>query len=351
MTYIKLPQLHKILAIALALVGAYGTIPVANGDPSAPVKSAIPEVSTATRTHLPVSRLSLSDQAMAESLLNKNTLMPQPQRWLAKPVSQNLKQSEEGAPGSGSRRGAGTHAEQRPRTGTFQNTPSDQGAPAPEGRPGAGSRGGRLCPQVDKVLTPLVPVSPKTLRSRQASTIENPGSESNIGLTVAKHPIFWFYIPFPLTAQRPVVFVLEDDQGKEFYQTTLTKPGISSGVVGLKLPPTAPPLEVNKTYRWYFYVYCTPERTDEPAFAEGSVKRVPINSTLTRQLEQAKPQQRFELYAKADLWHEAVTSLGELRLQNPDDATLKNEWTTLLEAMNLDAIAKEPISSMLTPES
>ncbi|HAA27125.1 MAG TPA: hypothetical protein DCE56_04880 [Cyanobacteria bacterium UBA8553] len=350
MTYIKLPQLHKILAIALALVGAYGTIPVAHSDSSISEQSAIPEVSTTTRAHLPVSKLSLPDQAIAQSLLNKNTLVPQPKRGLAESVSQNLKQSEEGAPGSGSRRGAGTHAEQRPRTGTFRNTPSDQGAPAPPGRPGAGSRGGR-CPQVNKILTPLVPVTAKTLRSRQASTTENPGSESNIGLTVAKHPIFWFYIPFPLTAERPVEFVLEDDQGKEFYQTTLTKPGISSGVVGLKLPPTAPPLEVNKTYRWYFYVYCTPERTDEPAFAEGSVKRVPINSTLTRQLEQAKPQQRFELYAKASLWHEAVTSLGELRLQNPDDVTLKNEWTTLLEAMNLDAIAKEPISSMLTPES
>ena len=354
MTYIKLPQLHKLLAIALALVGAYGTIPVAKGDPSAPAQSAMPKVSTATHTHLPVSWVSLPDQAIGESLLNNNILVPQPKRWSAQLVSQN-QPSSDGAPSpsgsGGSRQGAGTHAQQRPRTEPFENSPTDQGAPAPEGRSGAGSRGGRQCPKVNKVLTALMPVSPKTLRSGQNSTTENPALDSSLGLTVAERPIFWFYIPFPLTAQRPIEFVLEDDQGKEFYQTTFTQPGISSGVVGFELPSTAPPLEVNKTYRWYFYVYCTPDRTDEPTFAEGSVKRVAINSSLARQLERSKPQQRFELYAKAGLWHEAVTSLAELRRKNPEDVTLQNEWTTLLQAMNLDAIAKEPISSMLTPES
>lgn len=341
MTYIKLPQLHKLLAIALALVGAYGTIPVANGDPSAPAQSAMPKVSTATRTHLPVSRLSLPDQAIVESLLNNNILVPQPKRWLAGQVSHNLKQTQTGAPGSGSRREGATLAQQ----------PSDQGAPSSEERRGAGSRGGRHCPRVNKALTPLMPVSPKTLRSRQNSTTENPGLDSSLGLTVAERPIFWFYIPFPLTAQRPIEFVLEDDQGKEFYQTTFTESGISSGIAGFELPSTAPPLEVNRTYRWYFSVYCTPDRTDDPILAEGSVKRVAITSSLTRQLEQAKPQQRFELYAKAGLWHEAVNSLAELRRKNPEDVTLKKEWTTLLQAMNLDAIAKEPITSMLTPES
>ncbi len=366
MTYIKLPQLHKLLAIALALVGAYGTIPVANGDPSAPAQSAMPKVSTATRTHLPVSRLSLPDQAIAESLLNNNILVPQPKRWFAGQVSQNLKQAEVGAPrsesGRGSRIGGATRAQQpsdqgapsperRPGAGAIQNSPSDQGAPDPKRRPGAGSRGGRHCPRVNKALTALMPVSPKTLRRPQNSTTENPGLDSSLGLTVAERPIFWFYIPFPLTAQRPIEFVLEDDQGNEFYQTTFTESGISSGIAGFELPSTAPPLEVNRTYRWYFSVYCTPERTDDPILAGGSVKRVAIKSSLTRQLEQAKPQQRFELYAKAGLWHEAVTSLAELRRKNPEDVTLKKEWTTLLQAMNLEAIAQEPITSMLTPES
>lgn len=350
MTYIKLPQLHKLLAIALALVGAYGTIPIANGDPSAPAQSAKSKASMATRIHLPVSRFSLPDQVIAESLLNNNILVPQPKRWSGVQVAQNPKPNNNGSPAPTSRPGAGTHAtEQRPRTGLFENSPSDQGAPAPEGRPGAGSRGGQSCPRVNKPLTPLMPVTGQMLSRGQDSTPEKSASDSNLGLTVADHPTFWFYIPFPLTAQRSIEFVLEDDQDNEIYKTTFTEPGISPGIAGFELPSAAPPLEVNKTYRWYFSIYCTPDRTDDPILAEGSVKRVPINSALTRQLEQAKPQKRFELYAKASLWHEAVTSLAELRRKNPEDVTLKKEWITLLQAMNLESIANEPIIYMLTP--
>lgn len=340
MTYIKLPEPHKTLAIALALLGAYSTMPVANGNPSAQAQSTIPEVST-TRTYLPISRLSRSDQAI---------VVQQPNDWSAVQVAQNSKPTENGSPDSRSRLGAGTFADQRPGAGTFETLPSGQGAPDPSSRPGAGSRGGHSCPLGNKTLTPLIPVSPKILSRGQDQTPENSPLDSSSGLTVAEHPIFWFYIPFPLTAQRPIEFVLEDDKGNEIYNTKFTTSGISAGIVGFELPSTAPALEVNKTYRWYFSVYCTPDRTDEPTVAEGLVKRVSINSTLRHQLEQAKPQQRFELYAKASLWHEAVTSLAELRRKNPDDVTLKNEWTTLLQAMNLEAIAKEPITSRLTLE-
>ncbi len=325
-------------------------MPVANSEPSAQAQSTIPEVSTASRAPLLVSKFSLPDQAIAEALLNNNILVPQPKGWSAGQVSLALKQSDAGAPDSRERSGAGTHAEQRPRMGPFESSPSDQGAPAPGSRPGAGSRGGHSCPRVNKPLTPLMPVTGKMLSRGQDSTPENTVSDFNLGLTVADHPTFWFYIPFSLTAQRPIEFVLEDDQANEIYKTTFTEVGISPGIAGFQLPATAPPLEVNKTYRWYFSVYCTPDRTDDPILAEGAVKRVPLNFSLKRQLEQAKPYQRFELYAKATLWHEAVTSLAELRRKNPDDVTLKNEWTTLLQAMNLEAIAKEPITTMLTPQ-
>lgn len=338
MTYIKLSQLHKTLAFAFAVVGSYSTMPVANGNPSSSVQSTLPAVvSTATRTSLPVSRLSMPGRAIAESLLNNNILVTQPKRLSAQPVSQN-QPSEEGAPRS--LIDGATRAQQ----------PSDQGAPGSGSRPGAGSRGGHSCPQGNKTLTPLMPVTAKNFSRGQDPTSETTPSDSNLGLTVAEHPTLWLYIPFPLTPQRPIEFVLEDDQANEIYKTTFTEAGISPGIVGFKLPTTAPRLEINKTYHWYFSVYCTPDRTDDPIFAEGAVKRIPLNSSLTRQLEQAKPQQRFELYAKASLWHEAVTSLAELRRKNPDDVTLKNEWTTLLQAMNLEAIAKEPITTMLTPQ-
>lgn len=340
MNYIKLLKTQKTL-FALAFVGMYGTS-LLSSNHRVQAASARPEFSTLTRTQLSTSsRLVMPGQAIVKlPLYNSNIRVQSTQSRLGVQVADSSENPDlnRGRP-SGSDRGAGTRA-------INTDDVPDRGRPGDPGR-GAGSRGGQSCPRADKPLTTLMPVTPKSLVRGQELAPEKKASDSRLGLTVAERPIFWFYIPYSLTSEHPIEFVLQDDKNNDIYQTTLTEQGTSPGIVGFELPSTAPALEVNKTYRWYFYIYCTADRTDDPTFVEGWVKRVSINPSLKRQLEQAKPQQRFELYAKAGIWHEAVTSLAELRRKNPEDASLKNEWTTLLEAMNLEAIAKEPIRSLL----
>lgn len=230
-----------------------------------------------------------------------------------------------------------------------QGKQSERGRPQPDPTPaGAGTRGG--CPRVEKPLTALVPKLKKATGDTQSSRIAKTISPSNLGLTTDERPTLWFYVPYSLTPSRRIEFVLQDENGNDVYETSLTKSDISPGVVGLQLPSTAPALKVNQVYRWYFLVYCDPKQPEALVFVEGLVKRVPLSSSLESQVAQATPEQKSTLYAEAGMWHEAVTSLAKLRRNNPENAALKDEWVNLLKSMNLDAIAQEPITTVLTPQ-
>jgi hypothetical protein len=142
--------------------------------------------------------------------------------------------------------------------------------------------------------------------------------------------------------------VLQDEKGNDVYKTNFTESGTSPGIFSFELPSTAPALEVGKMYRWYFLVYCN--NSEEHVFVNGWVQRVALNPLLKSQLEQASPQAEVNLYGKAGLWHETVTSLAALRRQSPGDAKLRNDWVQLLQSIGLGAIAQEPITSGLTPK-
>ncbi len=210
---------------------------------------------------------------------------------------------------------------------------ADRGAPFGRQRGGA-SRG--QCPNVGKPLTALVPAT-------KAMTAE----ESVWGLTDAEYPTFWFYVPYSLTPKLPVEFVLQDDDGNYVYKGSLTASQKQAGIVKLRLPSTAGPLEVGKMYKWYFLVDCDP---DAPPLVEGWVERRAMNPTLMSQLKNATPRQRVTLYAANGFWHDALTTLAELRSANPGDTTLSRDWVSLLHSVGLDAIAPEPIIECCTLE-
>jgi hypothetical protein len=168
-----------------------------------------------------------------------------------------------------------------------------------------------------------------------------------LGLTAAERPNFWFYVPYPLTPERSVKFMLQDETGKDIYQATLSGSATTPGVMDFVLPPTVPALEVGKWYHWFFTVYCNEE---EPVLVDGWVSRVTLNPSLETQLAQAKPREKIALYRQAGIWYEALTILAQLRRQNPNDASLKAEWTSLLQSIGLEPIAQEPITAILTPK-
>jgi len=243
--------------------------------------------------------------------------------------------------------------------------PQSQGKQADAGRPedgkprGGGVRGG--CPQVNKPITALVPTSSDRSTSGASQSLRattKTTSTSTIGLTTAKHPTFWLYVPYSFQSPRRIEFSLKDENGKQIYHTSFLESKISPGIVGFELPSAAPSLEVNKVYHWQFSMSCNPENADvvedfgvEGAAVEAWIHRIKPNSSLTEQLNRATPEERVALYTKAGIWFEAVTTLAQLRRQNPNNVKLREEWVQLLKDVDLDAIADEPIVSVLTPKT
>ena len=357
--YIKFPQQQKILAIALTVVGMYGAMSLSSRTTRAQAYTAISEFSPATRTYLSKSSLLLSGQAATTLVLNNsnNILVQLPNHRPEIQLAEEPTLPGGGRPDRSPRPGGGADAQDptlpgrgNPDGRTFGGGTNVFPAPseiAPGSRTGEASRSRGVCPRVTTPLTALMPVTKGTSSGQSASTTPTT-LESVYGLTVAERPTFWFYVPYPLTSSRPLEFVLQDEKGNEVYQTQFTESGTVPGVVGLQLPPTVDPLEVGKRYQWFFLIYCNPE---EPTFVEGWVERVELNPTLKNQLDQATtPQQKAAVYAEAGVWFEALTILAELRRQKPNDQALNAQWLELLQSVGLEAIATEPVTSVLNPE-
>ncbi len=205
--------------------------------------------------------------------------------------------------------------------------------PPPGGRVRGGARRG-TCPDVKPELTALVPFT------------EQPPSVTNVwGFTTVERPTLWFYIPYTKASVNRAELVLQDDNSHQIYNSAIALPN-QPGVFSVPFSAKAPPLAVGKRYRWFFNVYgCDPQKPNSAIYVEGVIQRVNLNQAVAQQLKTAQPRQRVAIYAKNGIWHEALTTLAELRRQNPQDAALQAQWKDLLQAIGLSDVAAKPLVS------
>jgi Domain of Unknown Function (DUF928) len=202
----------------------------------------------------------------------------------------------------------------------------------PRRRVGGGSRrpAAKAC-QVAANKPPLTALVPSTVA----------------GLTVA-NPTFWFYVPYTLTPNYSVEFVLKDDQENTVYKNKFLGKGTPGGVVNLRLPSTVS-LEAGKDYDWYFLVYCDAQNQDRFVYVNGSVRRVE-RPDLQRQLTSAFPQDRMARYQAEGIWYEALTAMAEGMSRSPQDAKiLRQDWAKLLQSVGLEQLTSEPFVECCVP--
>ena len=209
-----------------------------------------------------------------------------------------------------------------------QKSPDFSGHGRPGRRAGGGSRS--PCPAKDPPLTALMPVT-------------------NWGKTVASNPTFWFYVPYSPQEVHSGEFVLQESEGNDIYRTPFTLPK-TPGFVSFSIPHTQAPLKINKLYRWYFKLYCEPQKSSAPVFVEGWVQRVALTSELESQLQAAKLRE-YTVYADNGIWYDAVASLAELSRTNPANPRLDQDWADLLSlrGVGLEKIQQEPIIGQVIP--
>jgi hypothetical protein len=189
------------------------------------------------------------------------------------------------------------------------------------------------CSEVDKPLVALVPQSG--------------------GKTVAEYPTIVWYMPriSPENASAPAVeFVLRDANKRQVYsvQYALAKSGQgiagTPGIMSLTVSSLYP-LQIGQEYHWQLTLICDSQDSDrsDDLVVEGGLQRVELDPILASRTQQATPEERVVLYAKAQLWYETLATLIQLRRDRPNDKNLADAWKTLLNSVGLNIIAEERI--------
>ncbi len=205
--------------------------------------------------------------------------------------------------------------------------------PSP-GRPGGRRRGGgsRGSCQDGLPLTAIAYADRSTVEELGITqTVETVGM-----LTTQAQPVLWFYLPAPLTDSATTEFLIKSAD-QVLYSGQLAGTTDDSGIVGVPMPIS---LESGTAYHWYLTVDCD---ENERAVVDGWIERRSPDSALSNLLAQASPRNRAALYANAGFLQDALSGLAALRLANPEDAAIAQDWVSFLNALDLPELTAAPL--------
>ncbi|MBD2018050.1 DUF928 domain-containing protein [Microcoleus sp. FACHB-53] len=203
----------------------------------------------------------------------------------------------------------------------------------PDNRQGGASRG--PCFTDERKLTALVPVA---------------GGE-----TTAEYPTVFWYMPRMSALAKgdqgaapapELEFTLRDANEQKIYSAKYPLPKSNDGSVGtpgiMSLRLASPySLKVGQEYKWQLRVMCDAQDPSggETQIAEGIIKRVAQDPDLERRVQQAAPEERIILYAKANRWYEMLANLVALRRNRPNDPSVTDAWNKLFAVVNLNDVS------------
>lgn len=199
------------------------------------------------------------------------------------------------------------------------NPPKEQ---APKSSSGGASRDTSTC-GADMTATTKASVTPLL-------------PKNNIGLTIAEHPTVLVYIP--KTNAKKALFSLQDEQTKQYYQTILPLPE-KHGVMEVKIPNSVAALKTGKNYQWSLVIICTEELEPDSPWISGWIRRVEANLSLNNQ----PTLELVSQLAKMGIWYDSLSTLAQLKRSQPNNSTVATSWQELLNSVELNAIANEPL--------
>ncbi|NJM96760.1 MAG: DUF928 domain-containing protein [Phormidesmis sp. RL_2_1] len=165
--------------------------------------------------------------------------------------------------------------------------------------------------------------------------------------TSAAHPTFWFSTP-EFSGAKSVEFELFD-QYDEIIYTTQINMSDHYGVSEFQMPETAPALAIDHEYRWVLSIACKNGYQESSRVGvQGLIRRVDLPSSLAAQIESASLEEKLALYTEAQLWHEQVSTLVNLRRRNLAEPTFQLAWTALMESVGLSADVSSDLSHQMS---
>ena len=201
------------------------------------------------------------------------------------------------------------------------NLPNPPTTPIPDGNriPGGSLSGDdqAVCPSRSQPLTAITPISGQ-------------------GSTLSGHPTFWFYIPYTSAEVQEGEFsILTQNEDERIYKTLFQLPA-QPGFVSITLPmDKAESLQEGQYYHWYLNLSCASTvEAQTDLNIDGWVQRVESPSEVAAQDGEASP----------SIWYDVVNDLAtQLKTVSSNEMEAKQAWVELLESVELDALAQEPV--------
>jgi hypothetical protein len=104
-----------------------------------------------------------------------------------------------------------------------------------------------------------------------------------------------------------------------------------------------PPLENGNKYKWSLAIILNADNHSEDLVVDGAIERQQVNPELAELLQQGSASDRISLYTINNFWYDALATLYQARQADPNNSSLVEDWTSILESIDLGRIAKEPL--------
>jgi len=192
--------------------------------------------------------------------------------------------------------------------GGFSYHPPVRGAPS--SRVGGGTRGAE---GIDVKLSALAP--------------------DHTGLTTRSQPTLYWYLSRPVNARMDVT-VTNDKQIDPLLEQVIGIPK-SAGIQSLDLASAGVALKPGIEYRWFVSLTPDEKQRSNDIVASGTIKYVKPDTALRHSTAGADELALARVYANDGIWYDAIDSLSRAIQQNPGDASLRADRSSLLEQVGL----------------
>jgi hypothetical protein len=202
-----------------------------------------------------------------------------------------------------------------------QKRPTPPNSPPPNNpiHPGGGlSEVTATCPSTAQPLTSLIPAS-------------------NPVVTTAGQPTVLFYNPYGGNLVGEFSLVTQDHK-QRIGKIQFTLPD-QPGIVSVALPDTPENrLDRDRYYKWYLQLYCGDDSRPDVEL-HGWVLTASATPERQQQITEASPA----------VWYDAIALVFEQLRLHPNDPHRQNQWLNLLQKIDADALAHEPLRGEVIP--
>ena len=158
----------------------------------------------------------------------------------------------------------------------------------------------------------------------------------NSGLTTAKRPTFWVYLP--QTSARQAILAIKEGNNPHWQQSiNLTE---KAGIMGIEMPQHAPALELGKNYQWAVILVCGDQPNPNDPVVTAGIKRIDRSQIRGKQSIATAGLGKAALYASQGIWYDA---LDILIAEKPFFDNWDDIWARYLQSGGLNKIANKPI--------